>query len=54
MTVRFPDATAEVAPDAWRRYVDLQPDGLRADAAHSLSQPALSDEQVAAAMRAPA
>ncbi|SDS07265.1 TetR/AcrR family transcriptional regulator [Microlunatus soli] len=53
-TSRVIAATAEVAPDAWQRYVDLQLDGLRAGAAHPLSQPSLSEEQVVAAMRAPA
>jgi AcrR family transcriptional regulator len=49
---RIISATAEVAPDAWRRFLDLQLDGLRAEAAHPLSAPAMTAEQVAAAMRA--
>lgn len=51
-TSRVITATAEVAPRAWRRYFDLQLDGLRAGAAHPLDGPPMTDEQVAAAMRA--
>jgi AcrR family transcriptional regulator len=50
-TSRVIAATAGPAPEAWRRYVDLQLDGLRADGAHPLSTPPMTPEQVAAAMR---
>lgn len=51
-TSRVIAATVEVAPTAWRRYVDLQLDGLRPGAAHPLSEPPMTNDQVAAAMRA--
>lgn len=51
-TSRVIAATADAAPDAWRRYVDLQLDGLRAEAAHPLSAPAMTTAQLAASMRA--
>jgi hypothetical protein len=35
-----------VAPELWQRYVDLIFDGMRTAAAHSLSQPAPTEEQV--------
>jgi AcrR family transcriptional regulator len=50
-TSRVIAATAGTAPDAWRRYVDLQLDGLRAEGAHPLSTPPMTPTQVAAAMR---
>ncbi|WP_369372895.1 TetR/AcrR family transcriptional regulator [Promicromonospora sp. Populi] len=49
---RIVSATVDVAPDAWRRFLDLQLDGLRAEGAHPLSAPAMTAEQVATAMRA--
>ncbi len=51
-TSRVITATVDVAPRAWRRYVDLQLDGLRAAAAHPSEVPPMTTEQVAAAMRA--
>lgn len=42
--------TVDVAPDAWRRYLGFQLDGLRAQAARPLPTPPMSGEQVAAAM----
>jgi AcrR family transcriptional regulator len=46
------DATAGVAPDAWRRHLHLLLDGLRADAATPYAEPPLSDDELQAAMRA--
>ncbi|WP_152362221.1 TetR/AcrR family transcriptional regulator [Microlunatus speluncae] len=51
-TSRVITATVDIAPRAWRRYLDLQLDGLRAEAAHPLDGPSLTTEQVATAMRA--
>ncbi|GAB3753120.1 TetR/AcrR family transcriptional regulator [Microlunatus parietis] len=51
-TSRVITATVDVAPEAWRRYLDLQLDGLRAAAAHPSEVPPMTAEQVAAAMRA--
>jgi len=42
--------TAGVAPQAWRRCLAFQLDGLRADAAHPAPVPALTPEQLAAIM----
>jgi AcrR family transcriptional regulator len=36
-------------PELWRRYIDLVFDGLRAEAAHPLSEPALTEAQLAEA-----
>jgi AcrR family transcriptional regulator len=44
------DATAEVAPNAWRRHLHLLVDGLRADAATPQAEPPLSDAQLRASM----
>jgi AcrR family transcriptional regulator len=41
-----------VVPDLWRRYLDLVLDGLRPEAAHPLSHPAPTLEQVGQAMQA--
>jgi AcrR family transcriptional regulator len=46
------DATAGVAPDAWRRHLHLLLDGLRAEAATPHDRPALTDDEVQASMRA--
>ncbi|HZC29754.1 MAG TPA: helix-turn-helix domain-containing protein [Gaiellaceae bacterium] len=46
------DATATVAPDAWRRHLHLLLDGLRAPAATPHAQPPLTDDDLHAAMRA--
>ena len=45
------DATAEVAPNAWRRHLHLLLDGLRAQAATPHAEPPLSDDQLQASMR---
>jgi AcrR family transcriptional regulator len=42
----------EVAPDLWRRYLDLILDGLRPAAAHRLSQPAPTTAELERAMDA--
>lgn len=42
-------ATRDIAPDAWRRYLSLTLDGLRATTAHPLPQPPLSEPEVQAA-----
>lgn len=46
------DATAEVAPEAWRRHLHWLLDGLRAEAATPPAQPPLNDTQLGAAMDA--
>ena len=43
---RVIEATAKVAPDAWRRYLGLMLDGLRAEAATPLPEPPLTRAQV--------
>lgn len=43
------DATAEVAPEAWRRHVTFWLDGLRTSTPTPLPAPSLSPEQLAAA-----
>lgn len=45
------DATAEAAPDAWRRHLHLLLDGLRAEAATPQAEPPLSDEKLHASMQ---
>jgi AcrR family transcriptional regulator len=40
------DATRDIAPDAWRRQLALQLDGLRPGAAHPLPVPALTPKQL--------
>jgi hypothetical protein len=40
------DATRDVAPDAWRRYLALLLDGLRPEAAHPLPVPPLTPAQL--------
>jgi AcrR family transcriptional regulator len=44
------EATARVAPEAWRRHLAFMLDGLRAPAARPLPVPPLTDEQVARAL----
>jgi AcrR family transcriptional regulator len=39
------EALGGVAPDLWRRYLDIVVDGLRTEGAHPLSHPAPTDEQ---------
>ena len=46
------DATAEVAPSAWRRHLHWLLDGLRAEAATPQAEPPLSGEQLQAAVQA--
>ena len=46
------DATAEVAPNAWRRHLHWLLDGLRAESATPQVEPPLSDEQLRASMQA--
>jgi AcrR family transcriptional regulator len=46
------DATAGVAPDAWRRHLHLLLDGLRAGAVTPYAQPPLSDRELQASMQA--
>ena len=45
------DATAEVAPTAWRRHLHWLLDGLRPEGATPQSEPPLDEEQFAEAMR---
>jgi AcrR family transcriptional regulator len=45
------EATAGVAPRAWRRHLHLVLDGLRAHAATPHGEPALSDDELQASMR---
>jgi hypothetical protein len=44
-TAAIMDATRDAAPDAWRRHLALQLDGLRPAAARSLPVPALAADQ---------
>ena len=46
------DATAEVAPNAWRRQLHWLLDGLRAEAATPYAEPPLTDNELLAAMHA--
>jgi len=46
------DATAEVAPKAWRRHLRWLLDGLRAEAATQQAELPLTDEELRAAMHA--
>jgi AcrR family transcriptional regulator len=46
------DATAEVAPNAWRRHLHWLLDGLRSEAATPQVEPPLTPEQLNAAMAA--
>lgn len=48
---RVIEATAEVAPDLWRRYLGLLLDGLRARAASPLPHPPLTRAQLSRATR---
>jgi AcrR family transcriptional regulator len=49
---RVVEATVKVAPGAWRRYLGLMLDGLRAEAATPLPEPALTRAQVTRAQGA--
>jgi AcrR family transcriptional regulator len=46
------DATAKVAPNAWRRHLRWLLDGLRADAAGDQTEAVLTDDELRASMRA--
>jgi AcrR family transcriptional regulator len=46
------DATADVAPNAWRRHLTWLLDGLRAGATTAQTEPSLSDEQLGDSMQA--
>jgi AcrR family transcriptional regulator len=45
------DATAETAPEVWRRHLHWLLDGLRAEAATPQTQPPLDDDQLSESMR---
>ncbi|MGH8880507.1 MAG: TetR/AcrR family transcriptional regulator [Stackebrandtia sp.] len=47
---RVIDATAAVAPQAWRRHLGFVLDGLRTDAAHRLPAEAMTSQQVSEAL----
>jgi AcrR family transcriptional regulator len=47
---RMIDATTFTAPDAWRRHLYLMLDGYRAERAHPIPEPPMTDEQLYAAM----
>ncbi|MGV9819091.1 TetR/AcrR family transcriptional regulator [Nocardia xishanensis] len=48
---RVLEATAHIAPDAWRRNLALTLDGLRAPAAHPLPVPPITETQLMQALR---
>ncbi|MDL4771180.1 MULTISPECIES: TetR/AcrR family transcriptional regulator [Thermomonosporaceae] len=50
-TGRLVEATGAIAPGAWRRSLAFVLDGLRAEAAHPIAEPALTSEQLDTAMR---
>ena len=47
---RIIDATSATAPNAWRRYLYLMLDAYRAERAHSIPEPPMTDEQLYDAM----
>lgn len=47
---RMIDATSTTAPDAWRRHLYLMLDAYRADRAHPLPEPPMTDDQLYDAM----
>ena len=47
---RIIDATSATAPNAWRRYLYLMLDAYRAERAHSLPEPPMTEKQLYAAM----
>ena len=51
-TGRVVDATRDIAPEFWRRYLALLVDGLRAESASKLPRPPLTPVEHAAAMHA--
>ncbi|PXX63069.1 TetR family transcriptional regulator [Nocardia tenerifensis] len=48
---RILEATAAIAPDAWRRHLALTLDGLRASAAHPLPVPPITEDQLMRSLR---
>ncbi|MFX0573256.1 TetR/AcrR family transcriptional regulator [Nocardia nepalensis] len=48
---RIIEATAKIAPEAWRRHLALVLDGLRAAAAHPLPVPPITEDQLMQALR---
>jgi hypothetical protein len=47
---RIIDATSTAAPNAWRRYLYLMLDAYRAEGAHSIPEPPMTDQQLYDAM----
>jgi AcrR family transcriptional regulator len=47
---RMIDATSTTAPDAWRRQLHLMLDAYRAERAHPIPEPPMTDDQLYAAM----
>jgi len=47
---RMIDATSTTVPNAWRRQLHIMLDAYRAERAHPLPEPAMTDEQLYAAM----
>lgn len=47
---RIVEATATIAPNAWRRHLALVLDGLRASAAHPLPVPPITENQLMRAL----
>jgi hypothetical protein len=47
---RIIDATSATAPNAWRRYLYLMLDAYRAERAHSIPEPPMTNEQLYDAM----
>ncbi|WIB77186.1 helix-turn-helix domain-containing protein [Curtobacterium sp. MCPF17_002] len=47
---RMIDATSTTAPDAWRRQLHLMLDAYRAERAHAIPEPPMTDDQLYAAM----
>jgi AcrR family transcriptional regulator len=47
---RMIDATSDTAPNAWRRYLYLMLDGYRAEGAHPIPEPPMTDKQLYDAM----
>jgi hypothetical protein len=47
---RMIDATSATAPNAWRRYLYLMLDAYRAERAHSLPEPPMTEKQLYDAM----
>ncbi|MEV5835691.1 helix-turn-helix domain-containing protein [Nocardia sp. NPDC052112] len=48
---RIIEATAKIAPEAWRRHLALVLDGLRASAAHPLPVPPITEDQLMQALK---